>query len=373
VVSEAISHKTFLGLKEFEEAKESIYKSGWKIPTLGEVLGWGLKQLGLGLGFGGARISGKRVIVLGNLEEAGKAFEGRTKGQRSRVDRLWSIGAFKEEFRDVLGSGKELSNADFDVLLRYLQRDKGLVSWDGETVKLRAKGEADGITTEDTSIANLKTLIADLGVQTKVLESRVDELNITAKKAVEKKNRVAALSVLRNKKLAETTLTKRHATLSQLEEVFASIEQAADQVELVKVMEGSARVLKGLNEEVGGVDRVDDVVENLREEMGKVDEVGNVIAEVGQSAVDDGEVDDELEAMEEEERRRVEEVERKEREERESKEAEETKKRLDALSEESMARENATPETKKEVEKEIDESEKALKRVSLDPTENVPA
>lgn len=360
-------------LKDFYDAKESIYRSKWAIPSLGEILGWGLKQLGLGFH---AKSDGKRVVVLGNLEEAGNAFEARTKGQRSRVDRIWSVGAFKEEFRDLLSldKDKELSNADFDVLLRFLQRDKGLVSWDGETVKLRAKGEADAITTEDASIANLKTLIADLGVQTKILEGRVDELGITAKKAVGKKNRVAALSALRSKKLAETTLTKRHATLAQLEEIFASIEQAADQVELVRVMEGSSRVLAGLNKEVGGVDRVDEVVDNLREEMGKVDEVGNVIAEVGQSEVDEGEVDDELEALEREERRKIEEVERREREERERMEAEETKRRLDALGEaERVAREKASPETQKETKKEVDESEKALRRMSLDPTENVPA
>ena len=103
-----------------------------------------------------------------------------------------------------------------------------------------------------------KTLIKDLEMQTEVLTKKVDELAATAKDAVARKNRVSALAVLRSKKLAETTLTKRHATLAQLEEVFSKIEQAADQVELVSIMEASTRVLTGLNEEVGGVERVDD-------------------------------------------------------------------------------------------------------------------
>jgi charged multivesicular body protein 7 len=358
-------------LREFVDAKESIYRSRWTIPSLGEILGWGLKQLGLGFGSSG-KISIGRVVVLGNLEEASKNFVSRTTGQRSRVERLWSLGSFKEEFRDLLG--RALSDTDFDVLLRYLQRDKALVSWDGETVKLRAPGEAEGITSEDCTIASLKTLISDLQLQTRVLETKVDELNTTARQAVEKKNRVSALSALRSKKLAETTLAKRHATLAQLEEVFASIEQAANQVELVTVMEGSARVLAGLNKEVGGVERVDDVVDSLREQMGQVDEVGNVIAEGQSGAVDEAEVDDELEALEKEEKSKIEEKEKMEREERERREAEETKRRLDALGEaERVAREKETPEIGKEMEKTLEQSMEGLKRMSLDPPENVPA
>ena len=375
VVSEAIQKKEWMGLKNFVEARESIYRSRWAIPSLGEILGWGLRQLGLGFG-GSGKLSTGRFVVIGNLEAAGKEFEKRTKGRRSRMERIWSLRSFNEEFRDLLGTrdGRSLSDSDFEVLLRYLARDKGIVAWDGEMVKLRAPGEVDGITAEDATIAKLKTLISDLNVQTKILETKVDELNTTARQAVEKKNRVSALSALRSRKLAETTLEKRHATLAQLEEVFASIEQAADQVELVRVMEGSARVLAGLNKEVGGVERVDDVVDQLREQMGQVDEVGNVIAEAGQSGVDEGEVDEELEALEMEEKRKIEEVDRKEREERQRREAEETKKRLDALSEaERQAREKEPPGTEKRTEKELDESVEVLKRMSLDPPENVPA
>ena len=313
--------------------------------------------------------------MLSNLEEAGKAFQSRTAGQRSRTDRIWSFSSFKTEFASLLSQAHDLSAADFEVLLRFLQRDKGLVACDGETVKLRAKGDVEDITSEDTSIANLKDLIADLSVQTKVLEGRVDELNIAARNAVEKKNRVAALSALRSKKLAETTLGKRHANLAQLEEVFASIEQAAGQIDLVRVLERSAGVLAELNKEVGDVERVDDVVDGLRQEMGRVSEVGDVIAEVGREGLDEGEVDDELEAMEREERRKVEEVEKKEREERERKTAEETKKRLDELGEaERVAREKTAAEkTATETEKEVEKSAIALKRLSLEPPEKVTA
>ncbi|KAF8849139.1 hypothetical protein BDZ45DRAFT_753099 [Acephala macrosclerotiorum] len=362
--------------KEFEEREESVYTKGWglipriQVPGPGDVVRWGLRQMGLG--DNEDRLVNGRVVVLENLEEAGREVQRRFEGVRGRVERTLSRDEFKGKVDDVLGKDKRLSGKDMELLLRFLARDKQVLAYDGETVKVKTPNEkiATPITQEDTTIASLKTLIKDLEIQTAVLSKKVDELGVTAKEAVARKNRVSALAALRSKKLAETTLAKRHATLGQLEEVFTKIEQAADQVELIKVMEGSTRVLTGLNKEVGGVERVDDVVDQLREQMSQVDEVGNVIAEISQAGtVDEGEVDDELNAMEREEKERVEVKKRAAREEREKQEAAETKKRLDALEE--VEREAKKAE-EANAEKELDKSTEELNRMSLDP-ENVAA
>lgn len=356
--------------KEFLEKEDSVYTRGWglniQVPGPGDVVRWGLRQLGIG-GNEDRLITG-RVVILENLEEAGREAQKRLEGPRGRIERIFSRDEFRGKVEDVFGKEKMLSGRDMELLLRFLARDKQVLAYDGETVKVKAPNEkiATAITAEDTTIASLKTLIKDLETQTQILSQRVDELGITAKEAVARKNRVSALAALRSKKLAETTLAKRHATLAQLEEVFAKIEQATDQVELVRVMEGSTRVLTGLNQEVGGVERVDDVVDQLREQMGQVDEVGNVITELGQAgAVDEGEVDDELEAMEREEKEKVEAKERAEGEEREKKEAEETKRRLDALDHAERAAKKQSEEA--DMEKELNNSTEGLKRMSLDP------
>lgn len=96
-------------------------------------------------------------------------------------------------------------------------------------------------------------------------------------------------------------MQQRSNTLFQLEEVYAKIEQAADQVDILKVMQASTGVLRGLNEQVGGIEKVEDVVEELRKEMANVDEVGTIMNEAA-PVIDEGELDDELEAMEEQEK-----------------------------------------------------------------------
>ena len=372
VVQESIQRKDIIPAKEFEKSKESIYHNPWSLNPL-HLLGWGLRQLGFAETANPRLLTG-RFVILQNLEEAGKEFIKRTEWKRSRVGRIYSRTEFAE-FRDVLGTEK-LSEKDMDLLLRFLHRDKGVLVYDSQTVKLINSGEAATITEEDRTIARLKDLIRDLEEQTKILETKVEELSFTAREAVSRKNKISALAALRSKKLTESTLSNRHATLSKLEEIFLKIEQASDQVELVRVMESSARLLRGLNKEVGGIERVDEVLDTLREQMGQVDEIGNVIAEAaGGEAVDENEVDDELEIMEREERKKGDDRERKERDNRE-----ETQRKLAELNEielrakeEVRMAERDKEKDEREEEKGVEESVEAIKRMSLDPLEHTAA
>lgn len=151
------------------------------------------------------------------------------------------------------------------------------------------------------------------------------DLEAQAREAVAAKQLTAAKSALRQKKLAETKLQQRTATLTQLEEVYAKIEQAADQVEVARIMEASRQALRILNGKTGGLEKVQDVMEGLKEEMMNADEIQTAINDVSAGTVDEAEVGDELEALEKVEREKAEAVERLDREKREAEEAEKTK------------------------------------------------
>lgn len=156
----------------------------------------------------------------------------------------------------------------------------------------------------------MRDLISTLTEQVSRLEQKINELNYSAKKALANRNRISALSAIKNKKIAEHNLTQRANTLHQLEEVYNKIEQSADQIEIVRIMQASTGVLRNLHAQMGGIETVGDVVENLREEMSKVDEVGNIINEAG-PVIDEGEIDGELDALETKELREREEAEAK--------------------------------------------------------------
>lgn len=370
VLRDALNKKEMIPLENYLAAKESIYQRSWAISPW-QILSWGLRQAGLtGEHSGEDKVPVGKLVIVSNLEEASKKVLRRIASHISRVDRIYSKPMFYREYGNILSDNYHISHEDLEVLLKHLSRDKAQAAYDGQTIKF--KGQSDPqppiITPEDVTIASLKNLIVDLEAQVETLATRVDKLSIAARDAVSRKNRVAALAALRSKKLAETHLTKQSALLGQLEEVYSKIEQAADQVELVRIMEGSTGVLKALHKEIGGVERVDDVVDQLKEHMTRVDEVGNVIAEMGQEvgAVDEGEVDDELEAMEREDRKKKEEEERVAREKKEQQEAAETKRRLEVLDE--AEREARLTESKKatgDKKAPIEESIEALQRLTL--------
>lgn len=229
-----------------------------------------------------------------------------------------------------------------------------MISW--QTIKFKSAGETPEITQQDSTIASIKTLIATMSKQVTTLEAKVAELDSSAKTALANKNRVSALAALRSKKMAEQNLKQRLDTLMQLEEVYTKIEQAAGQIEIVQVMQASTGVLRGLHTQIGGAERVEDIVEGLREEMTKVDEVGSIMNEAG-PVIDEGEVDEELEALE-----------KANREVQEREEAAATERRLAELDSAKQASDEAARKAKaaKNVEAELAGSIERLSNMSVE-------
>lgn len=116
--------------------------------------------------------------------------------------------------------------------------------------------------------------------------------------AIKKQNRSLALRVLRSKKMAEDNLLQRLETLSTLEEISAKIEQASDQIAVVRAIKTSTGVLRNLNAQVGKIEKVEDIMEELQKEVKNVDQISEIIEDAGRdTAVDDDAIDEELENL----------------------------------------------------------------------------
>ncbi|OKL57694.1 hypothetical protein UA08_06970 [Talaromyces atroroseus] len=303
VFDEAIQKRKMVPLGLYSSNNFSLTTSRWRVLDPGalspwNVMNWGFRQLkGLVVGTDTTKLRTQKLVLVDNLKEAAKQVVSLGTRQTSSLDRIYSKERFVRDFSTVLDANTELSDNDVEALLIHLSRDINAISYDGKTIKFLTSNDRSPISHEDTTIASMKDLISSLTAQVSRLEQKIGELNGNAKLALADKNRISALSAIRNRKIAEHNLKQRSDTLSQLEEVYSKIEQSADQVEIVRVMQASTGVLRSLHAEMGGIERVEDVVENLREEMSKVDEVGNVIDEAG-PVVDEGEIDEELKALE---------------------------------------------------------------------------
>ncbi|EEQ31054.1 SNF7 family protein [Microsporum canis CBS 113480] len=331
-IDEAIRSGNMIFLDTFLNSQTSPFKSGWlrlpSPPSLSQVVTWGMKQArGLVMGSDSDHLAGtgmlqtSELVLVDNVKQAAsRLMKGVVGHHNSSVDRIYSKEMFMLQFAHIFGEETLLSTTDFNVLLTYLSRDRNIVLYDGKTVKFRDTSDtSDRITQEDGAIASLKTTIARLTLQVTTLGEKIKELTASAQNALASKNRILALSSLRLRKLAERNLQQRTDTLWQLEEIYSKVEQAATQVDIVRVMQASTGALRQLNSQLGGVDKVEDVVEELRKEMDNVDELGGVMNEAG-PVIDETELDDELQELEDQER-----------EAREEKETEETRQRLAEL------------------------------------------
>ncbi|SLM33997.1 Snf7 [Lasallia pustulata] len=323
VVDEAISQRRMVPLQDFLHATSSTYNRTWRFRPWG-LFSWGMKLFDFVSGASAdERLRVGQYVLVHNVEEVGKRIMAQLSDRRTRVDRIYPRVAFEKQAAKVVNAEAGLTKDDLAIILTYLARDKKELAFDSQTVKFKGPDESTPvITQQDTTIASLKMLISGLDKEVESLTSRINGYTLSARKAVANQNRTSALASLRSKKFAESTLMERSQVLTQLEELYTKIEQAADQVEIVRVMEASAGVLRSLNAEAGGIEKVEDIVQDLREEMTKVDEIGRTLNEVaeGTDMIDDNAVDDELEAME-----------REERQEKEKREAERTRRRLEEI------------------------------------------
>ncbi|KAL9603631.1 MAG: hypothetical protein Q9179_002118 [Wetmoreana sp. 5 TL-2023] len=284
----------------FLSSPKSIYKRPWtNLPW--RIISWGLEQVGLqhsiqGLG---THIS-KDFVLIPNVEEGAGKVLAHLQRRNSQLDRLLPMTMFNKDAAIALGFANELDDQDLEILLKYLARDRQALVYDDHVVKIFGLNESfTPISKEDQTIASLKSLIENLKEQIRKLETRIATSSRKSQDAVMLKNRPSALAALRSKRLAESVLSQRTDTLSQLEQVYESIKQASNQITMLQVMKDSARVLRDLNARVGNVDNVEEALHNLKEEMGKVEDIGSAISEAGQgtSATDEDELDEELDAL----------------------------------------------------------------------------
>jgi charged multivesicular body protein 7 len=296
-----VHSKDLYPLDTFLGQATSIYHWSYS----GAVLNWGLSRLGLRGPANTRGIASGKFVVVRNVEDVAKTVAQVMSRRDSLTDRIFTADLFASELVP------DLSPTDLKVLLRHLSRDAGVCAYDGATVKFKAPAEQapTQITETDVTIAHLKSLLKSLHARVDTLSADITTCTARAKAAIEKSNRPVALAALKSRKTAESALSHQVKALGQVEDVMTSIQTAAGNIELVRILERSSKVLSGLNKEIGGVERVDEVMEGLKNETDTVEEVNRVLAEAG-TVVDEGEVEDELEALmkETEEKERAERV-----------------------------------------------------------------
>ncbi|KAF9564411.1 hypothetical protein CPC08DRAFT_631278 [Agrocybe pediades] len=318
--------------------------------VIGKPLWWALEQAGIvsdDTGGSGSRHDmhkdtswyGGYVLVSLVESAAERVLEKQENKMGSKADALYTLDSFRKEFGScVLGDDVDSNSStytmretDAKVLVKYLEREKGLVVVDKDVIKFIDPAftpeEERTITTVDRGILELKTAVRNLQAQIDGLHSKIDECTRKAASALKQNRRPAALTYLRSRKQLEDLLSKRLGSLTTLESTFIRVEAAAGDIDIMKSYESSTSTLRAIlahpSLERSAIDKTMEALAEANADAKEVDDAvrlgGNLAVGVDDAMIDDDELEAELRALAAEA-----EAERK------TKESEETSRKLSA-------------------------------------------
>ncbi|KAJ8475390.1 hypothetical protein ONZ45_g15624 [Pleurotus djamor] len=369
VIPELVTNTTLLPFKSFLTSPYSIYPtalSSWMgVPSkaawylVGKPMSWALERAGVtgedgivtslthsltgssgsshGNGYGGYGGSGRpwygdyvvKVLVERAADEVMRIQRG--KEGEGAAGRLYSTEAFRRVFAsavgvngvveglgvdaDVVQEDAEvlLDERDMQVLSKYLERDRGCLVVDGDILKFvlsSAPAEERTITVVDRGILELKNAVENMHKQIESLQSRIANLTAKASSAIRDKQKAVATGYLKSRKQLQDVLERRLGSLQTLEATLYSVEEAAQDIQIMKSYESSTATLRAiLSHPSLKKEKVEETMEAMAEAMGDAREIddavrigGDVALGIGegQTSVDDSELEEELNRMVEE-------------------------------------------------------------------------
>ncbi|GAA5947235.1 hypothetical protein JCM3765_001584 [Sporobolomyces pararoseus] len=236
------------------------------------------------------------------------------------ISRLYTIKSFQLKVGSKALPGVTLSERDCRVLATYLA-GKGYCAIEGEVIKFcpplssTSQKESINITESDKSILNLLSTLSTLSNYISSLESRIATEQAQAVSYVAKKQTNMVKSHLIAKKRFEKVLDERVASRDKLQEVVLGIERAKGDEETLEALSlGSSTLRTILASPTLQLSNIEATTSALDDTLIAATEINEAVDNV--AVLDEGiesEVEDELRALQETEKKEEEE-ERKDRE-----------------------------------------------------------
>lgn len=299
VLEELIQSGDLIPIKTFEQRTDSIYTRKWIRPLMSWTVNKFIMNTSYKVGDSRHNLKSDNLVSKKTLESYVKELDNKAgleklTGQSRTLFTKEELSSYLNSLNIALhGKKVHLSGVDFELLLLYLERDINKVRVKDNIIKF---GDSE-ITDEDISIAEIKSTLTNLNAKSDELQSKIDHVSLKLKESLSNKNnKELSLNLLRSKKLAEKSLATQLSLINQLESVMYKIDESSSNVQLLKALENGTVVLKSLNTQIGGVERVEEIMDNLEEEKYQSDKIASELSRL-ETQVDDSEVEAEFQEM----------------------------------------------------------------------------
>jgi len=153
-------------------------------------------------------------------------------------------------------------------------------------------GQGDGI-------ARCRETIETTGKREQHIQRKIDDEVKNAKKAMERKDKRAALQCIKKKKLYEAQLDQLQAAKMNLEKQLIALEGMTTNQQILAANKAAAAEMEAGVQAMGGVDGIDTTMDRMDDALTDAAEIGDALArEVGGGAADEDDLLAELEALE---------------------------------------------------------------------------
>ncbi|KAG8934572.1 hypothetical protein FRC02_009652 [Tulasnella sp. 418] len=325
IVQDLTSEGTLVPVTSFISSPASLYyQPGLAYRTASYIIGrplwWALSQMSLVDGSSSLTDEERwkkakgDYVVRSLVERAAEAVisHQRSKAQLSLTNNLYSAGSFKEEFGKIAIKGSTLSQEDVKVLLRHLERDRKVIIRDKEVIKFietEMHHRPQQITETDKGVLEMKITISRLEEQIEEIQNQITERTNKIKDFLRKGQKVMATSYLRSRKQLEEVLGKRLGSLETIQTILLKIENAANDLEIMRAYETSTNTLKTIlakpELQLENVERTLDAMSEALADHKEIDDAIKLGME-DTSGVDEDELEEELKMLEEERRAEIE-------------------------------------------------------------------
>ncbi|TLS27084.1 hypothetical protein PpBr36_04574 [Pyricularia pennisetigena] len=170
----------------------------------------------------------------------------------------------------------------------------GVWGWFGGNAAQRRKD------TPKNAILGLRSQLDMLQKREKHLQNQISEQDAIARKNIST-NKNAAKAALKRKKTHEHSLDQTLSQIGTLEQQINAIESANINMETLEAMKKAGKAMEDIHGKLT-VEKVDETMDKLREQNALSEEIVNAITnnQLGNEAIDDADLEDELEAMQQE-------------------------------------------------------------------------
>lgn len=222
---------------------------------------------------------------------------------------ITSIVYGKEEFIERSGIQREISQGnqeEIDIMLFYMDRYKNIIKHNNYIVKITdpsvlgniLKNLGQDITTNDERIVNLKNGIYNMEKQITKLRLELNQIRVKEDTLKDKDivlSERAANRIKQTRQLTGKYLNQLIDGLTNLQKVKNHLDMCGNNQLVVDTLNDSNEVIKNINNYVGSVEKVEDLLNSISEESMKTEEINEALTTKNSGVVNFDKLNEEIE------------------------------------------------------------------------------